>query len=259
MTSGGFGPYVAWLRRIAPDAFAILLEGSHARGEAQPSSDVDLRVIAPDGTDYQGYARFDELPDGQLVHVAAFVTPLSEWIAERSAPADWAWGLPAMSAAVLLWSHPSAPEPATAPPPYHHPPRRSSLQDLVEYGCKVGRAHRGGDAVGLAVFTRDLAREAASLLRPLNRPVIARHPREALCMVLEYEVAPPGYRRAMDVLVGVRPTSSAGEQADAARSLALGTLDVLAQHLPAIEVGRPDLRPWLRDGTLHRYLSRHLP
>ena len=259
MAAGGFGEYVDWLRHIAPEAFVILLEGSHARGEAHPGSDIDLRVIAPDDAAYQGYARFDPLPEASLLHVAAFVTPLSDWIEERSAPAEWAWGLPAVQEAVVLWTNPCAPLEATTAPPYRHPPRRSSLQNLVEYCCKVGRAHRGGDALALALFTRELAQEAASLLRQLNPPASARHRSEALRMVLEFEVAPPGYRRDMEVLVGVKPAASGTDQAKAARSLALGTMDLLAEHLPDIEVGRPDLRPWLGDGTLRRYLAQHLP
>lgn len=259
MAVGGFEEYVGWLRSIVPEAFVILLEGSHARGEAQPGSDIDLRVITGDDAEYQGYARFEPLPEAGLRHISAFVTPLAEWISERSAPADWAWGLPAVQEAAVLWTHPCAPQEATTPPPYRHPPRRSSLQNLVEYGTKVGRAHRAGDTVGLAVFTRELAREAASLLRQLNPPASARHPSEALRMVLEYEVAPPGYRGDMEVLVGVRPAASATDRANAASSLALGTMDLLAVHLPDIEVGRPDLRPWLGDGTLQRYLAQHLP
>lgn len=259
MTGSGLGEYVDWLRHIVPDAFAILLEGSYARGEAQPGSDLDLRVIAPDSAAYQGYARFDRLGgDAGLLHVAAFVTPLSEWMTERSEPADWAWGLPAVQEAVVLWTNPRAPEGATTPPPYLHPPRRSSLQDLVEYGCKVGRAHRAGDTVALALFTRELAKEAASLLRQLNRQVSARHPSEALRMVLGYEVAPPGYRGDMEALVGVRRAAAGTELVNAARSLALGTVNLLAAHLPDVEVGRPDLRPWLEDGTLPKYLSQHL-
>lgn len=159
----------------------------------------------------------------------------------------------------MLWAHPCAPEEATTPPPYRHPPPRSSPQNLVEYGCKVGRAHRGGDAVALALFTWELAKEAASLVRQLNPPASARHPSEALRMVLEYEVAPPGYRRHMAVLVGVALATSLTDRARAARSLALSTVDLLAEHLPDIDVGRPDLRPWLGDGTLHRYLAQHLP
>lgn len=254
MVSCDFDDHVAWLRAKVPAALAILLEGSHARGEAQPGSDVDLRAITPGGTSRDACVRFVPDRDRILLPVVAHVTPLPEWLRERSAAADWAWGLPAATDAVILWSDPGAPAEAVAPPPYHHPPCRSSLQDLVEYACKAARAHRSGDRVAMALFTRDLAREAAALLRQLNPGVVVSHPADALRAVLEFSVAPPGYRRNMEVLVGVRAPASQAELANAAGSLALGVVDLLSQHLPHIETGRPDLREHLEDGTLRRYL-----
>jgi len=47
------------LRREVPEAVAVLLGGSHARGDAGPHSDVDFDVLVPEGPRDEGLAWFE--------------------------------------------------------------------------------------------------------------------------------------------------------------------------------------------------------
>jgi phosphoribosyl-AMP cyclohydrolase len=252
---------VEWVRRLRaeePGAVAVLLSGSRARGDAGAYSDLDLEVLtrgAPAGGDR---ALLLARGDGRLAHVSIGVTELEEWLAARRARARgrWSFGLPARAPWRALWAAPGV-APLLADVPVHaaEPPE---LEDLVEDAGKVKNARAAGDELALRLAAHDLAAECPALLGPLNpRPPVSSR-REALAAALDMPVAPPGYREDMLTCLGLTGrTTPADKVYAAAMRLALGVVDVLRAHAPALApLLGPDLAGLLADGRLRRYLAQ---
>lgn len=79
------------IRTAAPDVEDVLLFGSHARGDAQPDSDVDLVVVVPESTHRRRCGRALQLAlDGLGIGFDLVVLSSRELDALRDSPASMA-------------------------------------------------------------------------------------------------------------------------------------------------------------------------
>lgn len=243
------------LRRLYPNTVTILLAGSHARGEAGPHSDVDLRVVQSHGA--TGYPVFFEpTAEGRLRHVSVDLTTLAEWEEEQDEPADWALFLPTEQVERLVWATAEVAARLGPTPTKRQPAGDPQIEDFLEYASKVKNALRAGDTVALRWAAHGQARLAPGLLAALNPPVRAQTAVHALRLALDFPVAPPGYQQAMRVCLGLDEQGhSDSEVAEASRLLAEGVFRLLREH-EGTGIAEADLRQALLDGTLERYLGQ---
>ena len=247
--------WVARLRRRYPRTVAVLLAGSHARGDAGPHSDVDLRVVQSHGA--TGYPVFFETTaEGRLRHVSVDLTTLADWEGEQDEPADWALFLPTEQVERLVWATPEVAARLGPTPTKRQPGGDPQIEDSLEYASKVKNALRLGDSLALRWAAHGQARLAPGLLAALNPPVRAQTAVHALRLALDFPVAPPGYRQAMLVCLGLDDAGHTdAEVAQASLTLAEGVFRVLREH-GGVGITEEDLRQALLDGTLERYLAQ---
>lgn len=273
MTGGarpGSGVDEAFLRRwaerlaavAAPGAVAVLLKGSHARGEPGPHSDVDFDVLVAAGP-REDYLAYLVERDGRLLHVSAAVRDVDSWLAEESEPQDWALRLPAVESARGIWYADETWRRRLDRTELPRPPGHAELEDLVEDLAKVANARLGGDDLGVRVAAQGVARLLPSVLQYVNPPVRVGTVRAAVTAALELPVHPAGYREDLLACWGLsEPALPVGEVARAALRLVTGTVDLVAAAVrsgdcPALEgVLTADELAVLRDGRLRRYLDQ---
>jgi len=249
--------WVERLRREVPNAVAVLLKGSFARGAPGPHSDIDVDVLVAPGP-RDDYLAWLVEQDGRLVHVSAAVQDLAAWLAEAEEPEGWAFGLPAHETTRLLWVRDDALRARLDRPARVHPPGEAELEDFVEAWGKVRNALLRDDELALRLAAQTLGSLCPSLLRPLNPPVAPSHRHAALTAALAFRVAPEGYRDDLLRCLGLEgELSTARDVHDAARRLALGTVALLRMHAGAIQPHLPpDLHGALVDGRLERYIRQ---
>ena len=255
---------LARLREEEPDAVAVLVTGSYAAGRATPQSDLDLMILtaaAPRRDVYRTW--FEPRPPEPPLHVSAGVRPLAEQIELSDEPAearDWSLGFPTDEATIFLWATDAAraalPDTSGArsgPPTVRRPGGTAEVEDFLESATKVRRAAAAGDLLGARWHARDMAGYAPSLLIPINPERRVRDRRDALAAALDLPVAPPGYREAMLVCLGLAPADDQAV-ADAALRLACDLLAFLRQRKPDVDPVT-GIAPYLADGTLERHLE----
>ena len=250
--------WVERLRKSIPEAAAILLKGSFARGEPGPFSDVDFDVLVDPGPrdDYLTY--LVENDGGRLVHVSVAVQDVASWLSEADEAEDWAYRLPAFENTTLLWVRDEAFRTKLDHPARLHPAGNPELEDFVEAYGKVRNALARGDELALRLAAQTLGTLCPSLLRPINPDAQPTHRHAALLAVLEFPVVPEGYRDDLLLCLGLSGQESTMDDVhDAARRLATGTLSLLRRHAELLQSGLPaDLYGYLRDGTLERYIRQ---
>jgi hypothetical protein len=250
--------WVDRLRREFPDAVAILLKGSYARGEAGSFSDLDFDVLTGGEPRHAYPVYLVEAPAGGLVHVSIALFDLARWLGFAEEPAPWSLGLPAAEAMRLVWAGEDAPLDLLSRPAITHPAGDPELEDAVEALTKVKSAQRCGDAIAVRYVAQDLARRIPSMLRLINPPVVAGTAREALRLALSFPIAPAGYQEDMLVCLGLadRAATSSAVVAASVRLLTgvLALVSPIAGQLAQPDV--PDLAPALADGSLTRYLAQ---
>jgi phosphoribosyl-AMP cyclohydrolase len=250
--------WVERLRKSIPDAAAVLLKGSYARGEPGPFSDIDFDVLIDPGPrdDYLTYLVEDD--GGRLVHVSVAVQDVASWLSGADEVEDWAYRLLAFETNILLWVRDESLRPKLDHPARLHPAGDPELEDFIEAYAKVRNALARGDELALRLAAQTLATLCPSLLRPINPDVQPTHRHDALMAVLNFPVAPEGYRDDLLLCLGLSGRESTLEDAhDAARRLATGTLSLLRRHADAVEQELPaTLYGYLRDGTLERYIHQ---
>jgi phosphoribosyl-AMP cyclohydrolase len=251
----------AWVERLRteiPNAAAVLLKGSHARGQAGLHSDVDFDVLVdrePVG-DYLAYLM--ETGAGRLIHVSVAVQDLAGWLTEAREPVSWAFGLPADETTRLLWARDDSLRSTLDRPAQRHPPGEPELEDFVEAYGKVRNAFSRDDDLALRLAAQTLAGLCPSLLRLINPDARASHRSDALRAALGFPVAPDGYRDDMLVCLGLSGHATTSlDVRDAARRLTMGTLALLRTRAHHVDGALPpDLAGFLRDGTLERYVGQ---
>lgn len=250
--------WVDRLRREVPDAVAVILKGSHAKGDAGVHSDVDFDVLV-DGEPHEAYlASFEETPEGRLQHISIAVQDLAGWLAEADEPVSWAYGLPAAETTRLLWARDETLRARLDHPHRMHPPEPLELEDFIEAWGKIRNAFAKGDDLAMRIAGQKLARLCPGLLRPLNTEVSPSNRREAMRAALDLPVAPPGYRDDLLRCFGLSPDAVPMQELhDAAQRLTFGTVALLREHAAIAEDAlEQELFTYLTDGTLERYIRQ---
>ena len=248
--------WVERLRAEVPDAVAVFVGGSQVRGEAGPLSDVDFDVVVPVGPRDEWPAWFDE-DGGRLVCVSTWIRDVDGWLAAQEQPQDWAFGLSSVDNGRLCWvADDSWRERLDHPVVF--PPGEPEIDHFEGDAGKVANAWLAGDVEGLRLAAQDLARAVVSLLRPLNPVPPVRGRREALRVLLDFTVAPVGYRDDLLACLGLADRYVDPDTLYAAASrLVRGVLDLLDAHVDTVAPLVPaGAAAHLRDGTLRRYLSQ---
>lgn len=250
----------SWTARLQeiPDAAAILLKGSYARGEPGPLSDVDFDVLVDPGPRHDYLTYLSRRVDGHLIHVSVAVHDVAAWLAEAHEPESWAFGLPVSETTRLLWARDEALRRRLDRPAREHPPRAPELEDFVEAFGKVRNALLCGDEFALRLAAQTLGQLCPSLLRPINPDVCPSHRHEALLAALTFPITPEGYRDDLVLCLGLSGHASTPQGIlDAARRLTEGTLALMREHAHQLQAELPpNLYGYLRDGTLERYVRQ---
>ncbi len=249
---------------VIPETAAILLKGSHVRGDAGPYSDLDFDVLVS-GTptsEYRAFLAHDQR--GRTVHVSVAIHELETWIAEGDEPASWSFGLPAIEVAKLLWASDAAIRARLHRPTRTLPASDPELEDFIEGFGKIRNAHLAQDKRALRLAAQTMAQLCPTLLRLINPEVTPDTKIAALDMVLAFPVAPAGYHADMLLCLGLSDQASSSDQAfAAARRLAIGTVELLQSAATASDHNQrfagafeDGLDVALADGTLLAYLNQ---
>lgn len=245
---------VARLLELEPDAVAVLLMGSYAKGTASEASDLDLTAItrATPKVDYRMW--FEEDPPRSPLHVSAAAATPKTWQEKRRAPASWSLGFPAINVAHVLWSTPEARGMLGGLLSQSHPAAEPILEDFLEFVLKAKKSARLGDELGLRLFAQVAGSLAPRALLPLNEERIVSDRRDALDAALSLTQAPAGYRHDLTICLGLA-AASAEEVRAAVTRLARELLAYLRQRAPDVDT-QPDIARFLADGTLERHVGR---
>ncbi|OFW73370.1 MAG: hypothetical protein A2Y55_12050 [Actinobacteria bacterium RBG_16_68_12] len=246
---------VTRLRELEPTAVAILVTGSYARGTADPTSDLDVRVVthADPSSEYRMW--FEDRRGAKPLHVSPSMLSLERFVDERDEPAKWRWalGFPVLDEMRYVWATEDARTILGDPPSRVRRPAPPELEDFTEFVTKVQRAAAAGDGAGVRIFAPYAALLAPGLLRSLNDEFVVRDRRDALDAALSLAIAPDHYRDDLAVCLGLVPV---GDDAVAEAALRLGRelLAFLREHKPDVDP-QPDIARYLADGTLERHLG----
>lgn len=246
------------LQRTIPNAAAILLKGSYARGGPGLFSDIDFDVLVEPGRrdDYLTYLVEDD--SGWLAHVSVAVQDVASWLADADEVEDWAYRLPAAETTLLLWARDDALRHKLDRLARTHPPGAPELEDFLEAYGKVRNALVQRDELALRLAAQTLGTLCPSLLRMINPEVFPTHRHAALLAALDFPVAPEGYRDDLLLCLGLSGQASTLDDVhDAAQRLTIGALSLLRHHAELVKAELPaDLYGYLRDGTLDRYIRQ---
>lgn len=239
------------LGTLEPEATAVLLTGSYARGAAALASDLDLVAITP--SPRVGYrAWFAERTAEAPLHVSAAATTADAWLAKATRPARWSLGFPALNVAAYLGTDQPTRTRLGHDPSLRHPAARPELEDFVDFVLKAKRAAVGGDELGMRWFAYAAAALAPTLLIPINDERIVVDRRDALDAALTLTVAPPTHATDLTACLGLTAASGDAVRAAVAR-LGRELLAFLREQAPDVD-DQPDIARYLADGTLERHL-----
>jgi phosphoribosyl-AMP cyclohydrolase len=246
-----------WAERLGTsvaDAVAVVLKGSHARGDAGPYSDVDFDVLTVGGPRFEYPLHFAEI-DGRTVHVSVAVRDVHGWLADDE-PERWALLLPAYEPTKLVWAVNDKWRGQIEGYTPLHRPGDPELEELIGTLGTVRNAQAAGDELALRYAAQQLAELCPSVLRPLNPSVRVGSRIGALRVALDFPVAPIGYQEDMLTCLGLRGEAVSGEDVhDAAYRLVTGVVALLQENVDLITpLVPPDLPESLRSGMLDRYL-----
>ncbi|MBA2470147.1 MAG: hypothetical protein H0V37_12145 [Chloroflexia bacterium] len=251
--------WVERLRREIPGAVAVMLKGSHARGNAGPWSDLDFDVLVFGDEITDPYLTWIvENGSGRLVHVSVAVETVEDWLAGFREVASWSFGFPSSEVTRLTWLGRPSLRAELDRPGHKHPGGEPELEDFIEELGKARNARLRGDEVALRLAVQEIAELCPSLLAPLNEVAPPGTRPGALKAALALTVAPEGYRDDMLFCLGLSGRGSTADEILAAgERLVFGTLALLETNADTFS---PLLPPYLPDllssGLLRRYLGQ---
>jgi predicted nucleotidyltransferase len=251
--------WVERLREKIPGAVAVVLKGSHVRGNAGPWSDLDFDVLVFDHEVAEEYLTWIMDDDsGRLVHVSVAVETVDDWLAGFREVAAWSFGFPSSEVTRLMWLGRPWLRAELDRPDRSHPGGEPELEDFIEELGKARNARLRGDELGLRLAVQEIAQLCPTLLVPLNESAQPGTRPEALKAALDLAVAPVGYRDDMLLCLGLSGTASTVDEVLAAGGrLVLGTLALLEAHADVICPHlAPHLPELLSSGLLRRYLEQ---
>ena len=251
----------SWIERLRdeePAALAVFLQGSFARGDQGPYSDVDLRVVTagqPRVRD-RGYLVEQE---GRLVQYSVGSRPLAELLEAIGNAEVWPWLLPHYRAARPLWDPHGTLELLRAAAEASRPGPRPyvgglflELEAMVEEAAKVRNAEVAGDYLRAARAAWETADQAWRVLLRCTDPWPLASQGEGIERMLRLGEAIPGYRENLALCLGLtseaRPIAALSR---AALDLADGVVAWLGERAEELP---DDARAFLGDRRLARYL-----
>jgi hypothetical protein len=238
---------------LEPEATAVLLTGSYAKGTPAAASDLDLMAIT--ATPCVGYRTwFEEQVARDPLHVSAGAATADAWLAKAATPARWSLGFPAINAAAYLCTDEDTRKRLGTDPSLRHPAADPEVEDFFDFVLKAKRAANTGDELGLRWFGQGAAALAPTLLIPINGERMVCDRRDALDAALTLAVAPTNYRDDLAACLGLTSASGGDVKAAVAR-LGGELLAFLREHAPDVD-DQPEIARYLADGTLERYLGR---
>jgi Nucleotidyltransferase domain len=245
-------PAVARLRELEPDAVAVLVGGSYAKGTADEFSDLDLTaMVERDGG--RSHTWFQDRPGMRPLHVSAAVQTIDERLARTKEPAAWRPAMPLLEPTRYVWAADEARARLGEDLSLRRPAGPPELEDFFEFSVKVKRAVAAGDGLALRIWANAAAELAPRLLLPLNETVYVSSRREAVEAALAFAVAPEHWAEDLSACLGLLAVDDATLSRSAVR-LGLELLAFLREHKPDVDP-HPDLERYLADGTLERHLA----
>jgi hypothetical protein len=250
LPAGLLDDLVARARDAEPSAFGAFVFGSYARGDARPTSDLDLRVITHNSPAFPYRTWFA----GQL-HVSLGFNTV-ESLRERAAlPADWSLGFAVEAPAVWVWSTDEAIAALGDPPIRRQPSDPPEVEDFVE-ACAKGLS--SSDSIAMRTAAMSAGAYAVPLVRELNQPITVAERRDVIPAAVGFPVAPPGWSDDLLVLLGLVPAGD-DDVRIAVERMARGVLRLLRESRSTVGDRQPELTGYLMDGTLERHLGRRPP
>lgn len=239
-------------RNEHPDAIAVLLKGSHARGEATLWSDIDFDVLVST-SDTESYRTWLEEIDGRLVHVSAAVEGIGGWLEDAEEASSWSFGLPTAETTQLLWAANDEWRGQLDRPAKLHPAADAEVEDSVEVFGKMAKALKSGDTPGLYSSAHTLATLIPTLLVPVNDvpPVASR--RQAIDAIVAMTNVPTGFREDWLICMGFVDCRDLETTCAAAERMLQGVLELVPTDE---EVVGEDMARILADGSLTRYIRQ---
>jgi hypothetical protein len=255
-------PWVDRLRAEEPAALALFLQGSFARGDPGPHSDVDLRVVTAGQPRARDRAYLVE-EDGRLVHYSVGSRSLTELLEAIGDAEVWPWLLPHYRAVRPLWDPHGTLALLRAAVEANRPGPRPylggllhELEAMVEEVGKVRNAEATADYPRASIAAREAAERAWRVLQRCADPRPLVNQSEGIARTLRLGEAIPGYRANLTLCLGLTPDPRPlAALSRAALDLADGVVAWLEGSADA--VGLPaDVRALLGDGRLAGYLRQ---
>lgn len=243
---------VSRLRTEYPDAVAVLLKGSHARGQAKPWSDIDFDVLLRT-PNIEEYRTWIEPVGDRLVHISAAVVSLDAWLADGYEPSSWSLGFPTVETTKLLWAVDDEHRALLDHPHQTHPPHEIEVEDTMEALGKMRNALSRDDHVSVYRNAAKLATLIPTMLVPVNPTTTVSNSREAIDAVLALENVPANFASDWLVCMGYVDSRTPESTLSAATRMFHGALNLLPSDP---EVVGKDFARLLADGTITAYLSQ---
>lgn len=242
------------LRAEYADAVAVVLKGSHARGEAKPWSDVDFDVLVS-SPDVEEYRTWIEPVGDRLVHISVAVESLTSWLVDSEEPSPWSLGFPTVETTKLLWAVDARHHALLDHPHRTHPAHEIEIEDTMEALGKMRNALIRGDSIGLYRYSHKLATLIPSMLIPLNPVQSVSNARQAIDAVISLPNVPDGFARDWCICSGYVDARTPESTLATAEKM---FLEVLAMLPPDPDVVGEDFATLLANGTLLKYLNQSM-
>lgn len=188
------------IERDEPACLNIMLFGSHARGEAGPCSDIDVRLVTQGEPRRRDRLRFIRDEGGRWRHVSVGARSIEELRVQAREADAWSWMTPMYAAARVLAGSEApllelqATLASAKPDPWAAAgDAQKHLEDLLETTGKMQNAAIASDPTGVLHFALSVAECAWRLLRGLNPVEPFGSSRRLLEAMTQIDVAPPHY------------------------------------------------------------------